>query len=262
MSLPRAHRADDKNSSQGAPHPLLTGYYQSEGQRRNFLNKVFNQTAVHYDRIDRMMSLGSGPWYRRTALKRAGLMAGMQHLDVAVGTGAVARSAVDIVGESGKVIGLDPSIGMLRQTVAALKLSVIQGVAERLPFPGARFDFLSMGYALRHVTDLGVTFAEYQRVLKPGGALLILEFARPKSRLGYALGRFYLNRLVPWISQLGSGSKEARLLMEYCWDTVNNCVPADTILTAMRSAGFEQIKHRTWFGVFSEYRARKPVERT
>jgi demethylmenaquinone methyltransferase/2-methoxy-6-polyprenyl-1,4-benzoquinol methylase len=249
----------DRQSKQAAPHPPLTGYYQSEGQRRSFLNKVFNQTATHYDRIDRMMSLGSGPWYRRTALKRAGLAPGMQHLDVAVGTGAVARSAVEIVGETGSVIGLDPSIGMLKQTVAAIRLPVIQGVAERLPFPDGRFDFLSMGYALRHVADLDVTFAEYFRVLKPGGALLILEFARPKSRLGYALGRFYLNKLVPWVSQLGSGSKEARLLMEYCWDTVNNCVPADTILTAMQRAGFEQIKYRTWFGVFSEYRARKPA---
>lgn len=255
MAIPTSTKP---NAPKVSPHPPLRGYYGSENQRREFLNKVFDHTAVHYDRIDRLMSLGSGPWYRRSALRRAGLAAGMQHLDVAVGTGAVARSAVSIVGERGAVFGLDPSIGMLQQTVASLKLPVIQGVAERLPFPSASFDFLSMGYALRHVTDLNVTFREYHRVLRPGGALLILEFARPRSRIGYALGRFYLNYLVPWLSRIGSGSDEAHLLMRYCWDTVNQCVPADTIRTAMQAAGFEQIRHNTWFGVFSEYRARKP----
>ena len=243
---------------QNSPHPPLTGYYQSEKQRRRFLNNVFDQTAGHYDLIDRMMSCGSGIWYRRSALQRAGLSAGMNHLDVAVGTGAIARSAVEIVGETGSVTGIDPSIGMLGQTRKLLRIPVIQGVAERLPFPDNSFDFLSMGYALRHVTDLNVTFDEYFRVLKPGGRLLILEFARPKSRLGQVLSRFYLNRLVPWLSQAGSGSKEARLLMEYCWETVENCVPGQAILDAVNNSGFTGATRSSWFGTFSEYRARKP----
>jgi demethylmenaquinone methyltransferase/2-methoxy-6-polyprenyl-1,4-benzoquinol methylase len=236
----------------------LPEYYQSEVQHRRFLSQVFDETAGNYDWIDNMMSFGSGVWYRRDALKRAGLGAGMRHLDVAVGTGAIARSAVDIVGASGSVLGLDPSMGMLQQAVRTARIPVIQGVAERLPLPDASFDFLSMGYALRHVGDLRTTFDEYARVLKPGGKLLILEFAQPKSRLGYAMGRFYLNRVVPWLSQIGSGKKQARVLMEYCWQTVDNFVPGKDILEALAASGFVDATRRTWFGVFSEYVARKP----
>lgn len=247
-----------KDARHVSPHPPLPEYYQSEVQHRRFLSQVFDETAGNYDWIDNMMSFGSGVWYRRDALKRAGLSAGMRHLDVAVGTGAIARSAVDIVGASGSVLGLDPSMGMLQQAVRSARIPVIQGVAERLPLPDASFDFLSMGYALRHVGDLRTTFDEYARVLKPGGKLLILEFAQPKSRLGYAVGRFYLNRVVPWLSQIGSGKKQARVLMEYCWQTVDNFVPGKDILEALAASGFVDATRRTWFGVFSEYVARKP----
>ncbi len=247
-----------KDARHVSPHPPLPDYYQSEVQHRRFLSQVFDETAGNYDWIDNMMSFGSGVWYRRDALKRAGLSAGMSHLDVAVGTGAIARSAVDIVGASGSVLGLDPSMGMLRQAVQTARIPVIQGVAERLPLPDATFDFLSMGYALRHVGDLRTTFDEYARVLKPGGKLLILEFAQPKSRVGYAVGRFYLNRVVPWLSQIGSGKKQARVLMEYCWQTVDNFVPGKDILEALAASGFVDATRRTWFGVFSEYVARKP----
>lgn len=242
-----------------SPHPPLSKYYQSETQHRRFLSQVFDETAGNYDLIDRMMSFGSGVWYRRDALRRAGLIAGMHHLDVAVGTGAIARSAVGIVGASGSVVGLDPSLGMLRQAVRNAHIPVIQGIAEHLPFPDQSFDFLSMGYALRHVADLKTTFDEYARVLKPGGRLLILEFAQPKSRLGYAVGRFYLNRVVPWLSQVGSGKKQARVLMEYCWDTVENFVPGNAIVNALKASGFADTQRRTWFGVFSEYVAHTPV---
>lgn len=248
----------DNDANNASPHPPLPKYYQSEVQHRRFLSQVFDETAGNYDWIDSMMSFGSGVWYRRDALKRAGLSAGMRHLDVAVGTGAIARSAVDIVGPFGGVVGLDPSMGMLQQAVRTAHIPVIQGVAERLPLPDASFDFLSMGYALRHVADLKTTFDEYARVLKPGGTLLILEFAQPKSRLGYAVGRFYLNRLVPWLSQLGSGKKQARVLMEYCWETVDKFVPGKSILEALAASGFTNATRRTWFGVFSEYVAGKP----
>ena len=253
--MPKIPRDDARQVS---PHPPLPKYYQTEVQHRRFLSQVFDETAGNYDWIDNMMSFGSGVWYRRDALKRAGLIAGMRHLDVAVGTGAIARSAVDIVGDSGSVVGLDPSMGMLQQAVRTARVPVIQGVAERLPLQDVSFDFLSMGYALRHVADLKTTFDEYARVLKPGGKLLILEFAQPKSRLGYAVGRFYLNRLVPWLSQLGSGKKQARVLMEYCWQTVDNFVPGNSILEALAASGFVDATRRTWFGVFSEYVARKP----
>ena len=127
-----------------------------------------------------------------------------------------------------------------------------------MPFATAAFDCLSMGYALRHVADLLVTFQELFRVLKPGGSLLILEFARPRTRSGYLLARLYLDRLVPSLSRLASGNAETRVLMRYCWDTVDTSVPAETIRAAIQAGGFVQVEHETFLGLLIEYRARKP----
>jgi demethylmenaquinone methyltransferase/2-methoxy-6-polyprenyl-1,4-benzoquinol methylase len=245
------------HAKQVAPHDTLSRYYDQESGRRRFLDGIFNRTAVHYDRIDRLMSLGTGPWYRRMALRRAGLAPGMYHLDVAIGTGLIAQPATRIVGSGGQVIGLDPSEGMLAAARRKMPVTVLRGIAERLPFTGRSFDFLSMGYALRHVADLGATFAEYRRVLRPGGRLLILEFVQPKSRIGNFLARFYFQRAVPWASYLGSRDREMHRLMKYCADTVEACVPAGVILKAMHDAGFTDIE-QIRFGLVCEYRGRRP----
>ena len=256
--IPVARPQDEKAGRRLPPHATLDRYYADEEEHRHFLDSIFETTARHYDRLNFLVSLGSGGFYRRSALRRAGLREGMSTLDVAAGTGLVAQAARALVGASGGVIGLDRSMGMLAESRRALDIPLVQGAAERLPFRGGSFDFLSMGYALRHVTDLEVTFREYFRVLKRGGTVLILEFARPRSGPGYALGRLYLKRLVPWLARIRSGSREAELLMTYCWETVENCVPGELILDALGRNGFKDARRVAWFGIFVEYVARKP----
>ena len=95
------------------PHAPLTAYYQDEAARENFLREIFDSTAADYDRIEKLLAFGSGPWYRRQALTRAGLTAGMRVADVGVGTGLVAREAVTLVGDASLVTGIDPSPGMM-----------------------------------------------------------------------------------------------------------------------------------------------------
>jgi demethylmenaquinone methyltransferase / 2-methoxy-6-polyprenyl-1,4-benzoquinol methylase len=244
------------------PHPILSGYYEDEAQRRRFLTRMFDETAAHYDRINGIMAFGWGVWYRRWILRRVGLGAGAHLLDVAVGTGAVAGAAASLVGPRGRVIGLDPSPGMLaqarRKLAGPLRVPLIQWIAEQLPFRAGEFDFLSMGYALRHVSDLKHTFAEYFRVLRPGGTLLILDFARPRSRVGRAVGRLHVNHLGPLVARLLSGRREAQVLMRYCWDTVEHLLPAENILSAMADAGFQVVSATTRFGLLSEYVGSKP----
>ena len=106
----------------------------------------------------------------------------MSLLDIACGTGVLAAHAQSIVGVRGFVVGLDPSPGMLREARGRGVLKLVRGVAESLPLESERFDLLSMGYALRHVSDLRATFGEYRRVLRPGGKVLILEISRPRYR--------------------------------------------------------------------------------
>jgi demethylmenaquinone methyltransferase/2-methoxy-6-polyprenyl-1,4-benzoquinol methylase len=242
----------------GAPHPILRDYYRDEAERRRFLTDIFDQVAKRYDLINGVMAFGSGQWYRRWALGRAGLRPGMRVLDVAAGTGAVTRAAITLVGPSGFVTGVDPSSGMLAQARAKLPVPLSQGVAEALPFRAGAFDFVTMGYALRHVVDLRGTFAEYLRVLRPGGTVVILDFARPRSRIGLRVARLYLDGLLPWSARLLPGGRDAQLLMHYCWDTLANLVAPEAILAAMTESGFASATGGPCYGVLSEYVARAP----
>ncbi len=237
------------------PHPLLTRYYADEDARRRRVLSWFDTSAADYDWIGQAMSFGSGSRYRRQALLRAGLAPGMRALDVACGTGAVTTSVQEIVGPELQALGLDPSTGMLLQARGHAMRHLVRGMAEALPFPEGRFDFLSMGYALRHVADLRTTFQEYHRVLAPGGRLLILEITPPRSRLPFFLLELYLGRIVPLMARLGRGGRTSHDLMRYYWDTIESCVAPSVIVAALNEAGFAHVERRVEMAIFSEYTA-------
>jgi demethylmenaquinone methyltransferase / 2-methoxy-6-polyprenyl-1,4-benzoquinol methylase len=240
------------------PHPAMDAYYAGDSAKRGFLRGIFDVTAPDYDSVERMLSLGSGSWYRRRALMRAGLRAGMKVLDVAVGTGLVAREAIMLIGPEGHLIGLDPSAGMLQQAVASLNIQAILGVAEQLPMEDGQFDFLSMGYALRHLSDLHRTFAEFYRVLRPGGRLCLLEITAPKKALPRLFLRVHMRVVIPLLTRIATGRAASQVLWQYYWDTIEACVPPETLLDALTRAGFVESRRELSLGIFSEYTARKP----
>src|SRR3989338_5771696 len=190
-----------------APHLPLTKYYRTEQERQAYLKKIFDDTAPDYDRIERLMAFNTGSSYRRRALVRAGLQANMKVLDVGVGTGLVAAQACILTGDPSCVIGVDPSTGMMAASHLPEGMVLMEGRAEALPFPDNHFDFLSMGYALRHIGDLSVAFAEFERVLKPGGRLCILEMTRPQSTLGTWLLKTYMRGVIPLLTRIVSKQK-------------------------------------------------------
>jgi demethylmenaquinone methyltransferase/2-methoxy-6-polyprenyl-1,4-benzoquinol methylase len=239
------------------PHPPLEAYYASEAERRPFVRDLFDRTAHHYGWITRMMAFGSGEWYRRQALERAGIVPGHHVLDVCLGTGQVARPALALVGETGAVIGLDASLSMLANARSRTPAPMVQAVVERIPLREESFDAITMGYALRHVIDLVGVFREYARLLRPGGRVVILELTQPRSRSLRLITKVYLKHVVPTLSFI-RGGREARLLMRYFWDTIAACVPPQTIVDALSAAGLEQASWRLMHGVFSEYTAIKP----
>ncbi len=237
------------------PHPPLERYYRNEEERRSLVGSMFNEAATDYDWINQALSFGSGTWYRRQALLRAGLEPGMSVLDTGSGTGVVAAQAQSIVGSGGGVVALDPSLGMLSHAAKRGVCRRVRAVAETLPFPDERFDVLSMGYALRHVVDLRATFQEYRRVLKPGGRVLLMEITPPPSRLAHRLLSFYMGRIAPLLARFGRGGKSSREMMEYYWDTIETCVPPATILQALAEAGFSNPKRHVEHSILSEYTA-------
>jgi demethylmenaquinone methyltransferase/2-methoxy-6-polyprenyl-1,4-benzoquinol methylase len=239
------------------PHPVMPAYYGKKAQRAGFVRHLFNETAPHYDRINRLFSIGSGAWYRRHCLRRAGLQPGMRLLDVAVGTGLVAREAVGLCGMRADVIGLDLSESMLAQARRSLDVPLIQGMAEDLPLADASVDFITMGYALRHVADLTVTFREFHRVLRPGGTVLLLEISRPTHLMTWHAMSVYLGWVVPMMSRLTGGGASGRTLMRYYWETIDQCVAPEVITQAMTGAGFAQVRCDVEFDMFRNYSGRK-----
>ncbi len=241
-----------------APHRPLTDYYRTEQDRQAYLRRIFDDTAPDYDRIESMLAWGTGSRYRHDALVRAGLKPGMKVLDVGVGTGLVAAQACILTGDPALVTGLDPSPGMMAAGKLPRAMAMVEGRAESLPFPDNHFDFLSMGYALRHISDLSAAFAEFERVLKPGGRLCILEITQAQTPLGRWLLKTYMRGVIPLLARLVSSRKKTTTMWRYYWDTIEACVRPDQVIATIESVGLTHVRRHLEVGIFSEYQAVKP----
>ena len=233
------------------PHPPLTKYYGDAAQREEYVRDLFDETAPWYDWAIRLLSFGSGDWYRREAVKRAGLAPGMKLLDLASGTGVVARAAAEVTGSATQILEIDPSIGMLRSASSGSRK--VEGKAEAIPVRSASFDRITIGFALRHFADLAIVFEECHRVLRPGGRLLVLEITAPRSRAGRAFLGAYMGRLAPAIIRVRTRSARTAELFRYYWETTRDCVRPEVILDTLRESGFDDVGRKVELGVFSEY---------
>jgi demethylmenaquinone methyltransferase/2-methoxy-6-polyprenyl-1,4-benzoquinol methylase len=240
------------------PHAPLPAYYTNgDGdQRERFLRATFDNTAVDYNRLERLLGLGSGSRYRRDALQRAGLTPGMQVVDVGMGTGLVAREILNITGQPDALVGVDPSAGMMAQATLPAGVRCLLGRAEAIPLPDASADFIVMGYALRHIADLAAAFTEFRRVLRPGGRLLIMEITKPQSRVGYLLLKGYMRGVVPLLARLVARSSETPMLWRYYWDTIEAVVPPAQVMATLSASGLLEVRREVALGIFSEYLAR------
>lgn len=235
----------------------LQPYFSNEDERRAVTQAMFNQAAPGYDRAESLTALGSGSWYRRDVLRRSGLRAGMTLLDVAAGTGLVAVEGLALIGPEGRLLALDPSPGMLAELRKKLDVETLEAYAEAIPLPDEHVDFVSMGYALRHVSDLDLAFGEYFRVLRPAGRVCIMEISRPQNRFAQLLLRGYIGGVVPFLARLRRSQASIAQLWAYYGETIQAAVDPEPILEALRHAGFEQVECTVTFGIFREYTGRK-----
>src|SRR5438132_11108135 len=150
---------------------------------------LFAPLGPTYDRYAALLSFGQDPRWRRFLVSRLDIDPQDTVLDVATGTGAVAR---ELLGSKGcTVVGLDQSPEMLAEARRRLPSTVklFEGSADALPFPDAAFDALTFTYLLRYVSDPGTTLRELARVVRPGGTIAGLEFGVPRgpSRVAWEL---------------------------------------------------------------------------
>jgi len=240
-----------------SPHRPLPEFYAAPAERQNFINELFDEAAPDYDWVSGMMSFGRDRIYRRDALRRAGLDGGVRLLDVASGTGLMIKAALELGVDPAHVTGVDPSRGMLAENRKRNPVTLLEGRGEALPCGDSAFDFVCMGYALRHVEDLGRLFGEFKRVLRPDGKLLILEITRPTHPVALPLIRFYMQQLVPRLGWLRRRNQSTRKLMQYYWATIAECVPPSVIISALADRGFKNVKRTVSNGVLSEYVAQR-----
>ena len=253
MSEPEEHRTGALKAD-----PRMNRYFSSDEERRRMTKALFDEAAPGYDSAESLTGLGSGAWYRREVLKRNGLTTGMTLLDVAAGTGLVTVPGVELVGPAGRVIALDPSPGMLAELRKKVAVDTLEGYAEAIPLPEGQMDFVSMGYALRHVGDLHKAFAEYLRVLRPGGKVCIMEISRPRSRLLRGVLWFHISVLVPLLARLTGRHADVKRLWAYYGDTIEAALDPDTIQDTLRRAGFVDVACSVSLGIFREYTGTKP----
>lgn len=239
------------------PHPAITHRYGSEKEKAAFVRTLFDAGAPYYDGVTGWGFLGTGKAYRRMAQNRAGVTPGMKVLDCAAGTGVMAEAAMRLGVKAADILCSDVSPEMLEVAKKKLSVRTLVASADSLPLKDEQFDFVTMGYALRHVESLESTFAEYFRVLRSGGRVLILEITVPENRFARACFRLYFRDIYPALTRIFTGSRAACDMMRYYWETMEAVVPPESILELLRSTGFAEVRRNVVGGVFSEYTARK-----
>ena len=179
-------------------------------EKREFVRAMFDRIAPRYDLLNRVISLGLDQGWRRSLLARLGVGPGATVLDLATGTGDLARLAE---GRGARVIGVDFAAGMLRAGRRRDPgLAVVQADAAALPLADASVDAVTCGFAVRNFADLDAVLRECARVLRPGGRLGVLEVDAPRSRWLRLGHRLHFEALVPRIGALLSDADAYRYL--------------------------------------------------
>lgn len=178
-------------------------------ERTRFATQLFAGIAPEYDRMGALLSFGQDPRWRRFLVSRVNAIPGSWVLDVATGTGLVARELARR--RNVRIAGVDQSWPMVRRGAHAARaegrdgrISFVLGQAERLPFPDEAFDSVTFTYLLRYVDDPGATLAELARVLRPGGVLACLEFHVPQDPYAQLGWQAYTRMVMPTVGWMVS----------------------------------------------------------
>jgi len=171
--------------------------------RSRHARQLFAGIAISYERVATLLSLGQDPRWRNALVAAVRAKPGDQVLDVATGTGMVARALERKY--ACRVIGLDQSADMLAAGSTDIR-PLVRAQGERLPFADESFDHVTFTYLLRYVDDPAATLRELARVLRPGGRLATLEFGVPANPLWHLLWRLYTRFGLPLAGRLLSAS--------------------------------------------------------
>jgi demethylmenaquinone methyltransferase/2-methoxy-6-polyprenyl-1,4-benzoquinol methylase len=232
-------------------------YSQEQGTKKEQVADMFNNISKTYDFLNHFMSLGIDIIWRKKAINELKKDQPKLILDVATGTGDFAFEALSILNPD-KIVGVDISEGMLdvaKQKIAKRnqghKFEVKLGDSEKLPFEADEFDAVTVAYGVRNFENLEKGLTDINRVLKPGGKAVVLEFSKPKAFPIKQLDRFYFNYITPGIGKLFSKDSRA---YSYLPESVAAFPDGKDFIAVMDRAGFKHTKCRPLaFGICSIY---------
>jgi demethylmenaquinone methyltransferase/2-methoxy-6-polyprenyl-1,4-benzoquinol methylase len=220
-------------------------------QKAKRVRGVFDSVAGKYDLMNDLMSAGLHRLWKRFAVNATGLREGARVLDLAGGTGDLARLFADRVGRGGEVILTDINHAMLavgrdRMIDAGRPLPAVQCDAEKLPFPTGHFDGVSIAFGLRNVTRKEVALAEMKRVLKPGGVAAVLEFSQVWAPLKPAYDWYSFN-VLPRLGRLVTRDDAS---YRYLAESIRMHPDQAALKAMMEQAGFDRVEvHNLTAGV-------------
>jgi len=213
-----------------------------EKEKSGRVRGVFDSVASRYDVMNDLMSMGLHRLWKAYTVTIAGLRPGDRVLDIAGGTGDLARAFAKKVGARGLVVHTDINEAMLRQgrnrlLDEGLVLPTTLCDAEKLPFPDASFDLVSVAFGLRNMTHKDQALAEMNRVLRPGGKLLVLEFSKVAKPLEKVYD-FYSFKVLPRIGQVVAGDAES---YRYLAESIRMHPGQQELKALMKTAGFSHV---------------------
>ena len=216
--------------------------------KKGLVENVFDQVYDHYDLMNDFMSLGTHRLWKKDLLNMMNPSSGKKLIDVACGTGDIAKLFLNSVNEKSSVTCVDPNKGMIRKGREKLKefknLKWVTAQAENLPIAKNSFDFYTISFGLRNTKNLSKALSEAYRVLKPGGRYLCLEFSKiQNSSLNFIYENY--SKIIPSIGKIIVGEKKP---YEYLVESIKNFVNQDELIDLMRENHFEKCMYRNLSG--------------
>ena len=221
---------------------------QNLQNKKGLVDNVFDQVYDKYDLMNDFMSIGVHRYWKKSLINMMNPRVNKKLIDVACGTGDIGKLFLDNTNKDSEITCVDPNKGMIGK--GKQKLSNYKNIkwfispAEKLPFADNTFDYYTISFGLRNTKDINKALSEAQRVLKPGGRYLCLEFSKiQNSNLDFIYKNY--SKLIPIIGQFVVGEKEP---YEYLVKSIENFVNQEELISLMKNNKFEKCFYRNLSG--------------
>ena len=212
--------------------------------KSKLVNSVFSEVYKKYDFMNDIMSFGIHRVWKEKFINWMNPTPKTSLIDVATGTGDIAKLFMNRINENGKVICVEPNTDMLKQGKSKLRkfknIEWLNASAENIPVKESSFDYYSISYGIRNVTDINTTLKEAFRILKPGGRFMCLEFSKINNEILNSIYKQY-SKVIPRIGKLIVGSETP---YKYLVESIEDFYSQEQLVELMIKNGFSNVEYR------------------